>query len=242
MAVIISASRREDMPAFHFDELMKKYKNYPQDSFWVLWTKNPVHLIDSGIDFKRTALQLTITGLGGTDLEPNVPPFERVFWLSEQLIEQGFNPALVNWRLDPLIPGRHSPALVKKLAGRASSLGITRCVTSFITWYGKVSTRWPEGAKTQVSKEKQREIAQEVRDILFSNGITLYGCAQEHLKDLIQPSRCIDGEYYGTVTGMDFSQDKDTSQRKTCGCTKSVDIGKYRQCGHGCLYCYARPA
>lgn len=85
---------------------------------------------------------------------------------------------------------------------------------------------------------EQRRIAQTVKNILNEYGIKLYGCTQPHLADIIQPSKCIDGDYYASVTGFDFDTEKDPSQRKACGCTKSIDIGQYRHCPHGCLYCY----
>ena len=56
---IISASRREDMPAFDMRRLLEKYEEYGPDIFWVLWTKNPRNILlnCSALDFKRTALQ-----------------------------------------------------------------------------------------------------------------------------------------------------------------------------------------
>ena len=239
---IISASRREDMPAFDMLRLLEKYEEYGPDIFWMLWTKNPHNILlnYSAFDFKRTALQLTVTGLGRTLVEPNVPSPSGVWEDMDHLIESGLNPALVNWRMDPIIPGFHTARTVHTLAGRAKTLGITRCTISFITFYEHVKKRWPEGLEAERDQAGQREIADMIKDILGGYGIALYGCAQPRLSSVITPSKCIDGGYYSAVTGFTFETEKDPSQRKECGCTKSVDIGRYRAaCGHGCLYCYA---
>jgi DNA repair photolyase len=239
---IISASRREDMPAFDMLRLLEKYEEYDSDTFWALWTKNPHNILlnYTRLDPERTALQLTVTGLGGTMIERNVPLASKVWEDVEQLIKSGFSPALINWRMDPIIPGIHTPKMVHSLAKRASGLGINRCTISFVTFYEHVKTRWPEGLKTYRDPAQQREIGNAIKDILGGYGIILYGCAQPHLRGLIMPSKCIDGEYYSAVTGFTFDTEKDPSQRKACGCTKSVDIGRYRAgCVHNCRYCYA---
>lgn len=249
---VISASRREDMPAFHMNELMAKYKAMGDDTFWVLWTKNPKKIIDSGMDFKRVALQLTVTGLGGTDWEPNVPHPKKVWDDVAILIKQGFNPDLINWRFDPIIRANtddirmganqfsSNHGMTYGMAQIAADLGITRCVTSFVTFYGVVKSRWQDWEQSQFTEAEQIEMTKALKSILNYHKIELYGCVQPHLSGLIKPSACIDGKYYESILGLDFSADKDKYQRKHCNCTASYDIGKYRKCAHGCVYCYSR--
>lgn len=239
--MVFSASRREDMPAYRMPEILRKYEKYPDDSFWVLWTKNPVNISSSSMDFRKVALNLTITGFGSTRLEPNVPEPMEVWQRAGMLIADGFNPAFITWRLDPLIPGHpaQSTGSVERMARQAKALGITRCVTSFITFYPHVKKRWPDWYLSAPDKKMQQVTAQGIKDILSGYGIGLYGCAQSHLAHILTPSKCIDGSYLSAVTGFSFSQAKDSTQRASCGCTASIDIGSYNRCKASCLYCYA---
>ncbi len=45
----------------------------------------------------------------------------------------------------------------------------------------------------------------------------------------------LDGDRYAVRT----RQNRDSGQRKLCGCIAAKDIGQYNTCPHGCLYCYA---
>lgn len=55
----------------------------------------------------------------------------------------------------------------------------------------------------------------------------------------IHPGRCIDDRLLNSVFGMDLVYRKDPSQRKSCGCMISKDIGVNNTCPGGCVYCYA---
>lgn len=45
----------------------------------------------------------------------------------------------------------------------------------------------------------------------------------------------LDGDRYAVRTRYN----RDSGQRKLCGCIAAKDIGQYNTCPHGCLYCYA---
>jgi len=237
---IYSASRRHDMVSFLPNKLEQLYKDKGRDAFWVFWTKNPKNLLKMDIDYNRSALQLTITGLGSTDIEPNVPSYEKIIETTSELVSSGFNPDLINWRFDPVIPGFSSLQTMEKIACSLADIGIKRCMTSFVTWYGQVKERWKDGYKTQRSAEVKKDIIIAMSIMLKRFDIELFGCAQPEFEGIIQSSKCIDGDYYNKITGFDFNLQKDFGQRKACGCTVSEDVGEYTVCPHGCLYCYAR--
>ena len=51
---------------------------------------------------------------------------------------------------------------------------------------------------------------------------------------------CIDRLDLEALLGAPIIAQKDAGQRTACRCVRSVDIGAYDTCGHGCVYCYAR--
>ena len=54
----------------------------------------------------------------------------------------------------------------------------------------------------------------------------------------VQKASCIDGQYLSRLFNIPLDSPP-TALRKECACTKSIDIGAYDTCAHGCLYCYA---
>jgi hypothetical protein len=69
----------------------------------------------------------------------------------------------------------------------------------------------------------------------------IQSCAEE--LDLagagIKHGKCIDDLWLGRIFNRSFPPAKDKGQRPACGCIRSVDIGAYNSCPHGCVYCYA---
>jgi hypothetical protein len=71
-------------------------------------------------------------------------------------------------------------------------------------------------------------------------GMEIQSCAEaESLEPYgIKPSACIDSGLIGELWGIE-KKGKDKNQRPHCLCCQSVDIGRYRSCNSGCIYCYA---
>jgi hypothetical protein len=100
----------------------------------------------------------------------------------------------------------------------------------------------PSGINPQTQDEEQI-IVNKIIDLLLIWKIRAATCAEEiNCRILIEVNRCIDPILLRKlgVDNIDPTNAKDKSQRRTCWCIPSVDIGTYHTCKHECIYCYAR--
>ena len=254
---VISASRRVDMVANKPDQLIGILKARcppPQIHTLVLWTKNAHHLLHHSALKKELArydqvfLHYSITGLGDSVLEPNVPDmttcFEHLprlaFWLSPQRIRIRFDP-IVHFRLSggEVICNLR---VFEDVAECAEKCGITSITTSWVQIYRKVSQRLKRMhiEPISISDEQWLEEAAWLQSIAWNCGLELHGCCVPGWP----VSRCIDGDLLNKLhpKGFKTSTQRARGQRLLCGCTKSWDIGWYRKCDQGCVYCYGNPS
>jgi hypothetical protein len=223
----------------------------------VLWSKDFRPLL-SDIAGVRQALarydqvfcHLTVTGLGGTALEPNIAPWPEVIAQLPELIQFAGDPHRVSVRYDPIVHWyegqeiRSNLALAAPILRRVSATGVTAVRISFATLYGKVRRRrgwrWYDPAP-----EQRLEITRGLVHLARSLGLTIFACSQNDLSRAgALGSRCIDGELLSLLHPLHLpaATGKDPGQRPECGCTPSVDIGSYlMSCPNGCRYCYANP-
>ena len=220
----------------------------------VLWTKNPFNILYNDKlrsqlqKYNQLILHLSITGLGGTLLEPKVPKPEKIFSLLPQLSDFFEGSERIIVRFDPVVhmqmpDGSYvcNLAFFDSLAPILSHNDIKQVVTSWVHIYGKVAKRLEKfGIKViDITKEKQRQEGEWLKERARDYGIQLQGCCVPSWPR----SSCIDGQLYNQLhpQGSVTSTKRAAGQRKLCGCTKSLDIGWYHACIHGCVYCYGNP-
>ncbi len=252
---VISASRRTDMVA-NPDAFVQTLKKAPADLVHtlVIWTKNPHNLLNHKqlqnqlFHYDQLFLHLTITGLGGTRIEPNVPPPFEVLDKLDELVHLCGSPRRIRLRFDPIIHGKEfnsklveNLSFFEKLAPIAAHNGITDISISWVHIYPKVAKRLQRhGLSPLALSDKSRQQETEwLQNIAQKFKLRLFGCCVPGWPT----SRCINGNLLNELhpLGYKCSTRKAKGQRKLCGCTESYDIGWYHSCVHGCMYCYGNP-
>lgn len=227
---------------------------------WVFWSRNYEPFVDTlrmlHGEGQRFLCHFTVNGLPRV-IEPRTPDAARAVETAH-VIASEFGEAVVQWRYDPILlssittPEWHLRNFAE-LAGRM--LGATRrCLFSFPEMYRKtlrnLAALEEEGAfrvwspeAGDFARDDLARLSRQMAAIARENGMQLFSCCGPEWVDdagLIHPAHCIDWPLLRSLIpggeGMDVGR-KPT--RKGCGCSKSVDIGRYHTCAHGCAYCYA---
>ena len=265
--MIISASRRTDIPAFYSDWLLNRLRegyalvrnpfNHRQVSrvsldpqvvdCLVFWTRNPAPLLPRLEEIDRMGhrflFQFTLTAYDRS-LEPHVPAKAERLAVFRRLAEH-VGPERVLWRFDPIVFTRtQGPEEVLReftnLAGQFHSC-TRQCTVSFLSLYEKCR-RNLQGAELLCPDEYNKVLfARQLAAIAAQHGISLKACCDSflHTRCGIEAARCIDDRLLAEILGQPVVITKDKGQRPGCSCAVSVDIGAYNTCPHGCRYCYA---
>lgn len=264
--MILSVSRRTDIPAFYAEWFMNRLKAgfvYVRNPFniyqvsevpltpdnvdaIVFWTKNskPLHKYLSEIDNMgyKYYFQFTITPYG-KEMEENIEKKEKIVETFKNLSEK-IGKKKVILRYDPIILNNkytidfHIKSF-ERLCHILSNY-TEKVVISFLDDYKKISKNIKEQNIKEITVDEMKIIAENFSNIAKKYNLTLESCAEEiNLDDYgIKHGKCIDDVLIEKITNsiLDVSEDK---QRKACGCVKCIDIGEYNTCLHKCLYCYA---
>lgn len=263
--MILSVSRRSDIPAFYtewfFNRLKEGYvlvrnpMNYHQVSrvaltpnvidCIVFWTKDPTNMLNKLDLLKDYNYYFQIT------INPYDNKIERNVALKRNIIESFkklstlIGKKKTIWRYDPIILTdkinieyhcKYFDILAAKLNNYTE-----RCIISFIDMYRKTERNMKNFSNVTINYKDKVEIGKRLSEIALSYGLKIETCSE--LLDLsfvgIEHAKCIDDKLIADILGEDINVKKDKNQRDICGCIASIDIGVYNTCKHGCLYCYA---
>ena len=260
--MIISASRRTDIPAYYPQWIINRLKDgfvlvpnpYDANRFSrviltpdvvdciVFWTKNPAPLIGEleaiAALGHRFCFQFTLTPYDKT-IEPSLPPKEKLVETFKRLGDV-IGPHRVVWRYDPVLLDDDFSVQchIDAFGALCESLHnhTCRCVFSYADAYRHLGN-----TVTALREDDMHALASAFAKTAGEYGLPLATCAEAI--DLerygIVHGACIDKTMIENVTGSALDVKKDRNQRPVCGCVESIDIGTYDSCPAGCVYCYA---
>lgn len=253
--VIISASRRTDMLACQPDRLVAALRGALPSTrrltpsrvhTLLISTKDHRNLLDRTdvrevcLDTDQVCVNLTVTGLGATLIEPNVPPPADVVRRVPELIEAVGDARRILWCFDPVLTAwglsNRSANEFERIAEPLARAGVTRVLAA---WYHPYQNGLLDAVK--VGREERQAFADRLDGLAEKHGMLLSFCRMKGLHRL----RCIDVEWLCAIhPEQDTSPISRYSRRvrptpKHCR-DAAWDIGWYLpSCPHRCAYCYA---
>ncbi len=266
MPQAISASRRTDIPAFYSDWFINRLKAgrvfvrhpyanklvrvslLPEDvSAIVFWSKNYSPLLGKLGRIEETTRNLffhfTITA--NRELESDTPDYRDAIRDYIHLAGR-YSPEQIVWRYDPIAITDHlSFEIHEERFIRCAELlkgRVRKCIISFVHPYKKVLANMQKHARHQLAsltEDQMREYARRLAGRAGTFGIRLFACCNDFLLPAgIGKASCVDGRSMAAMFNAPINV-RPAATRKECACTRSVDIGAYDTCAHGCVYCYA---
>jgi hypothetical protein len=267
--MIVSASYRTDIPAFHaawflarleagFTEVRNPYGGAPyrvslrppEAAGFVFWTRNIKPLIpDLGEVGARAPfmVQFTITGYPRA-LEPHVIDTGAAV-AQVRALRDKWGPRAVVWRYDPILV-----TSVTQVEAHRSSFGklaaaLQGCVdevaVSFADLYRKSARNLAAAARRHgftwrdPDPEEKRALITQLAAIAAERRMRLTLCTEPELADA-------GAEPARCIDAERLSEiagrplrAREKGNRPGCLCAESRDIGAYDTCAQGCAYCYA---
>ena len=264
--MIISASRRTDIPTYYSEWFLNRVKesyvcvrnpmNIHQISRIdlspdvvdgiVFWTKNPIPMIDRLSELENYVyyFQFTLNAYG-KDIEPNVPSKNDFIIPAFQKLSSLIGKERVVWRYDPIFVNDYYTIAYHKKYFKALCAKLSKftekCTVSFIDLYKNTARNIKRFNIQTLSNDDVLELMSYFIAVAKNEGIYIDTCAEEYdLSSLgITHACCIDKHRLERLGNYTLKIGKDKNQRGVCGCIESIDIGMYNTCKNGCAYCYA---
>ena len=214
----------------------------------ILISKDPMKLYDEIAKlsneysfYPNVIIHCTITGLGGTKIEPNVPRMD-ISLKGYCKLGSIFGKDRVVLRCDPIIPTKKC-VIYTALKVMSQSLG-TRIRFSFLDMYSHVRQRFTDAGidlcklgvvdgQLHASLDDRLKLVELMKDYVADHS-QLFSCGEPG----IQSEPCV-SKRDCDILGVEFMQSS-FKQRFACHCAANkTELLKTRgQCKHRCLYCY----
>jgi len=267
--MIVSASYRTDIPAFHGRWLLERLKAGHVEvrnpyggapyrvslaegavSGFVLWTRNLKPLLPHLPEIAARApftVQFTVTGYPRA-LESGVIA-EGAAVAQLRTLRRDWGPRVAVWRYDPILVTSLTPldSHCERFARIAAELRgtVDEVVVSFADLYRKTARNLAAASREHgftwrdPETEEKRALLRELAGIAGENGMRITICTEPDLA----------GRGIEPARCIDAERLSDVAgrpilarekgNRPGCLCAESRDIGAYDTCAQGCVYCYA---
>lgn len=231
-------------PSFHLDLFDNLYEGN-----LIITKRLTPKLIDKLIEHKeKIILHCTVTGMGGTKIEPFVPTKEVMYQHVLELIEKGFPAKQIVLRVDPIVPTEKGVQTALSVIDLFKDTGIQRIRISFLDMYEHVKERFKENNiplpyDTFHASDTVRYEAY-IKIIHFCNEhmLSLETCGEPPIGFAYITLPCLsqkDVEILGLTDKIKLVGNKDARRSCLCPQNKTELIkDKPKPCKHGCLYCF----
>jgi len=215
-----------------FDDSWKEWVNENKPA--ILITKDPLRLFEdlTMLKYRRVIVHCTITGMGGTLIEPNVSPISNALeGLSKLLPLIGHNRIVL--RIDPIFPTENGKLLALEVLKQAKEISPNiRVRISFLDNYPHIKNRFKNAnlgsldynfhAPLEIRKQIWEELGSP--ETCAEPGLPCFGCVS--LTDAKALGIYVTNERKG--------------QRSLCNCVsaKKELLKDPNLCKHNCIYCY----
>jgi hypothetical protein len=264
--MIISASRRTDIPAHYSEWFFNRLKDgyaYVRNPMnphqisevslspevvdgIVFWTKDPTPMLDRLDELRDYTyyFQFTLTPYGA-DIEKNVPSKNDIIIPTFQKLSSRIGKERVVWRYDPILLNdkytlRYHMKYFHVLCDRLADY-TEKCTISFLDIYKNIQRRITPLGIHPLSPEQMKALTGCFSKIAKEHGLYIDTCAENiDLSEYgVQHGSCIDRHRLERIGNYKLDIERDKNQRAACGCIASIDLGAYNTCKNGCVYCYA---
>lgn len=240
-----------EMTDCHGDNIKIIQNNIKRGVPFVVYTKNPFLLPPDMLDYPKVALFVSVTGWGGSWLEPGVPGFQHIEQELSTLFAN-YGHSRIHIRVDPIIPTRVGANTAKVIASSLIKMsgGNVNFIASIYQIYKK-NGDLPKKlglnndfytVKSGYGLYVSKDIADRVFKYVFDGYENVSACGMPYeVASTKEHNGCISEDVLKSIGITEFKRIPPGVQRPGCRCViKKKQMFNKFNCTHGCAYCYAK--